>query len=333
MRVMMHEYFGMFVLWKLTYPVTGELMSDGKKLEALVAFVERQMLPEGFSVETNSQIRNEDGTQIAEFDVQIRGRLGTTDLAWLIECRDRPSSGAAPGSWIEQLVGRRSRFGFNKVTAVSTTGFAEGAREYASQNGIELRVVEALTPESFSWLGLSNISFLERRADLHSAKFLVNKELNEDIRMALKDVVMSATGADRILKSTSSGNGHTAAEAFLGVVEQEGQFEGVEPGDEPKKVEIYVKYLNDEDHFVVDTNLGQVRIEEILFEGQLSVFETLVPVEIATKYRKVETGETISQIVTFAPHEVGSNRVSIEFHRMGEDGRTYVGLRRVAAND
>lgn len=307
-------------------------MSDGKQLEDLVAFVERKMLPEGFSVETNPRIYNENGVQIAEFDVVIRGRIGTTDFSWLIECRDRPGSGPQSGSWIEQLVGRRSRFGFNKVTAVSTTGFAEGAREFASQKGIELRVVEALTPESFSWLGLSNISFLERRADLRSAKFLVNKELDGDMRLALKQVVMSANGSDRILRSTSSGNIHTVAEAFLGVVEQEGQFEGVEPGGEPKNVGIFAKYLNDEDHFVVDTNLGQVRIEEIFFEGQLSVSETLVPADIATKYRNIETGETISQVVVFAPHEVGGNRVSIEFHRMGEDGETYVGLRRVTAD-
>lgn len=36
-------------------------------------------------------------------------------------------------SWIEQLVGRRARFGFNKVTAVSITGFATGAAEFASK--------------------------------------------------------------------------------------------------------------------------------------------------------------------------------------------------------
>ena len=112
------------------------MANDGKQLERLVAFVERTLLPHGFEVKTDTRMYNDAGVQIAEFDVEIRGRLGSTDIAWLIECRDRPGQGPSPGSWIEQLVGRRSRFGFNKVTAVSTTGFAEGAVGYARDEGI-----------------------------------------------------------------------------------------------------------------------------------------------------------------------------------------------------
>ena len=78
-------------------------------------------MPEGIRVTTNDKIYNDEGIQIAEFDIEVRGKLGSMDFSWLIECRDRPSSGPAPGSWIEQLLGRRTRFGFNKVTAVSTT--------------------------------------------------------------------------------------------------------------------------------------------------------------------------------------------------------------------
>ena len=43
----------------------------------------------------------------------------------------------------------------------------------------------------------------------------------------------------------------------------------------------------------------------------------------------METGETISQVATFAPHDMAGNRLSLEFHRMGEDGETYVLLRKV----
>ena len=72
--------------------------------------------------------------------------------------QDGPTEGPAPASWIEQLKGRRSRFGFNKVTAVSTTGFSKAARDFAKREGIETREVKALTPEHFTdWLVMHTI--------------------------------------------------------------------------------------------------------------------------------------------------------------------------------
>ena len=97
--------------------------NSGKNLELLVKKVEEILLPEGFRVESREKIFNDEGVQVAELDVLISGKLSTTEIQWLIECRDRPSEGSAPTSWIEQLVGRRDRLKLNKVTAVSTTGF------------------------------------------------------------------------------------------------------------------------------------------------------------------------------------------------------------------
>jgi len=307
-------------------------MNNGKHLEALVAFVEERMLPGGYDVKTNQRIYNDDGIQIAEFDIEIRGRLGTTEIAWLIECRDRPGSGPAPGSWIEQLVGRRSRFSFNKVTAVSTTGFAEGAQEFAKQQGIELRVVESLTPEAFGWLQLGHMSFVERRANLESAKILVNETTPEDLRAALHNIVVNADGEAEILRSTKTGAFHTVANAFLGAVEHQNLFDGVELGAQGRKVTLHVNYVNDDDHFVVGTDLGDVRVEVIVFHGELTATETLVPIDATTKYRNLETGETISQVASFAPHDIAGNPMTLEFHRMGEDGETYIILRKAKSD-
>jgi len=57
---------------------------NGKQLESLVAFVEETLLPEGFTVTTNERVFNEEGIQIAEFDIEIRGKVGSTAIAWLI---------------------------------------------------------------------------------------------------------------------------------------------------------------------------------------------------------------------------------------------------------
>src|SRR5258708_19442496 len=117
-------------------------MNSGKELELLVHEIEQSLLPSGFEVELNKKEFNKTGEQIAEFDIVISGRLGSSLVRWLIECRDRPSQGSAPGSWIEQLITRKTRFNFDKVIAVSTTGFSGVAIELAATSGISLRSVQ-----------------------------------------------------------------------------------------------------------------------------------------------------------------------------------------------
>lgn len=306
-------------------------MNDGKRLEALVAFVEEKMLPKGYSVKTNRRVYNDEGVQIAEFDVEIRGKLGTTEMAWLIECRDRPGSGPAPSSWIEQLVGRRARFGFNKITAVSTTGFAEGAQDFANKEGIELRVVEALEPGSFSWLLMEHVSFLESKAILERATFLVDKNTPEDMQGALRKLLEKANGGGELLRSPKTGRRHSVTEVFLAAVHDANFSEEVKPNSQGKRIKLHAKYI-DEDNFFLDTELGPIRVDEIVFYGELSIVHTLVPINVATKYSNLETGETISQVIEFESKNIRGIPMALELHRMGEDGATYVSLRKKGAD-
>src|SRR5258708_575866 len=116
----------------------------GKELEELIAGIEAQMLPQGFKVEPRQRVVDDSGEQIAELDIVISGALGSSSVKWLLECRDRPSEGAGPVSWMEQLVGRRGRFGLNQVFAISTTGFSKAANDFARTEGIVLRTVSQL---------------------------------------------------------------------------------------------------------------------------------------------------------------------------------------------
>jgi hypothetical protein len=195
------------------------MRSDAKQLEGLVSFVEKTLLPQGFDVKTNERVYNDEGIQIAEFDIEIRGKVGSTTIAWLIECRDRPGQGPAPGSWIEQLVGRRMRFGFNKVTAVSTTGFAAGAIEFAQGQGIELREVSALSAEEFAdWLVFRHLHHLERVTRLDHASIIINEGESEDRRAALAELISSQPADTTFLRSSKSGVLASPAAAFSGAV-------------------------------------------------------------------------------------------------------------------
>lgn len=307
------------------------MATDGKKLEGLVTFVEETLLPKGFDVKTNECVYNDDGVQIAEFDIEIRGKVGSTSIAWLIECRDRPSDGPAPGSWIEQLVGRRTRFGFNKVTAVSTTGFSAGAIEFAHLKGIEVREIKALIPEEFAhWLAISHIHQIERVIMLQHGKILVSERESDGLKRALLEIISGTPADDAFLKSSKTGEFVKPANAFSQAVGAEGTlFDDLVPNGPGKKVRLHVQYTNDEDHFVVETSVGPIRVKAILFEGELRIKEVLAPLSEMTEYRHVETGQPISQMAAFVPQNIHGMKFSMEMHRMAESGETHIVLRRV----
>ncbi|GAB4508017.1 MAG: hypothetical protein Tsb0026_05720 [Sulfuricaulis sp.] len=302
------------------------MKSDGKRLENLVAFVEKTLLPEGFSVTTNDRVFN-DGVQIAEFDVQARGKIGTTDFAWLIECRDRLSSGPAPVSWIEQLVGRRERFRFNKVTAVSTTGFAAGAVEFAQLQGIELREVKSLSPEEFAdWLPLQHITHHVRHTTLISASFLLDKSTPEHLHRSLLEMLPTITGNSSFLRSSTSGKMVTPTFAFSGAVgADEHLFDGLVPNGEDRKLRLHATYP-EEDHFIIDTAAGPAHIPAIVFYGELRLKETKIPLVYTGEYRSAG-GDPISQVVSFGPQSIMGMKFATEMHRLAETGETHVILR------
>ena len=305
------------------------MSSDGKQLESLVAFVEKKLLPPGFDVKSNERVFNDEGVQIAEFDIEIRGKVGTTTIAWLIECRDRPGHGAAPAAWIEQLVGRRMRFGFNKVTAVSTTGFATGATTFALEQGIELREVRSLEPTEFAdWLQISSMRQVNRVTDLKHANIFVHPDESEESKEAALQTISSADGNARLLISSSTSEKENLTEAFFGAVQTVNDaFDGVVSG-KPLKIRLVAQYL-DADRYLLDTPLGVVRVSQIEFLGELRIEETDVPVTKTAEYRHAETGEVISQLAAFAPQSILGMNLELEMHRMAETGETHVTMRRL----
>lgn len=306
------------------------MKADGKGLENLVAYVEKTLLPAGFSVTTNDRVYNDEGDQIAEFDVQVRGHIGTTDFSWLIECRDRPASGPAPVAWIEQLVGRRERFRFNKVTAVSTTGFAAGATEFAVAQGIELREVKSLTAGDFAeWLHLRYITYHVRHTTLLSTSFLLDPTTPNDLQEALRELLPTLMGNASFLRASRTGEVTTSSFAFAGAVNSNQQlYDGLVPNGDQRKVRLHVSYPED-DHFIIDTQAGPINIPVIVFEGELRLKVEQVPIVYTGEYKGALEGGSISQIVAFGPQSIHGASFSMEMHRLSSTGETHILLRRL----
>ena len=66
------------------------MTDSGKFLERLVGEIERLHLPDTYEVIPNLKVYDDEGVLRNEYDLVIRGPVGTTSFSWLIECRDRP---------------------------------------------------------------------------------------------------------------------------------------------------------------------------------------------------------------------------------------------------
>ncbi len=306
------------------------MASDGKQLEALVAWVEQTITPHGLAVLTNERVFNDEGIQIAEFDVEVSGEFGSTEIRWLIECRDRPGHGPALGSWIEQLVGRRTRFGFNKVTAVSTTGFAPGAVDFARSQQIELREVASLSPDEFvSWCSMRTIGQLNCTAKLEYATIDFDESEPEHKKQALESLFTNASLDAAILRSVKTGDRRSLAQAFLSAVETGNLFDDLIENDPAKRIFLNVGYPSGDDHFEIDTVAGMVRVRSIDFVGELRKTLTEVPLVGGVEYRQLDSKSPISELVSFAPLEMFGGRSSVELHRLGKTGGIHLRLHRL----
>jgi len=130
---------------------------------------------------------------------------------------------------------------------------------------------------------------------------------------------MGTAGA-RILRATPSEALVTPAEALMYALDSEKEelFADLEPNGPSKTARFQVSYPNDDDHFVVDTDEGPVRVKAIDFSAVLSVRERLLPLIEVQEYRVSDTSEIISQVASYAEMEANGINFVFELHRLPE---------------
>lgn len=274
------------------------MRNDGRALEELVEYVEKTLSTEGFQVSVNRKLHNDDGVQIAEFDVIVEGRFGSTDISWLVECRDRPSSGKAPGEWIYALASKRDVHGFNKVTAVSTMGFSPGAILAAEKLNVELREVTATSPEELQyWLSLTEVELVQHDLSLRDINFVVDKNSITPARSHyLQQLIGTSEARQRIvLVSGATGSKlslHTACREALAAT---GGLDSIEAGGDAANIEMTIECEVEESPLLIETPDGNVRIRRIHFQGSVQASLKKFPVVGHSVYRPIKNGKPIAQ--------------------------------------
>lgn len=289
------------------------MKNTGKELETLVAKIEAGMLPDGFSVELNKRVFDDDGVQEAEFDIVISGQIGSGQYKCLIECRDRPSQGAAPGSWIEQLVGRRDKYNFNNVMAVSTTGFARNAERHAREKGIDLRQLENIQSGVNAWFPIpSPVLVLRRKLVFRGIKFEYRdaSTISADQQKILKDFMkdMPAWTANRIKFK----KGVNSVYGLFKYMADGSYFSQIPIALGESKIEEHSFDLSAFDSSVcLETEAGTVPIEILTVEVELKLVEEEIPLCYIRQY-STHNGKPLVQRVE-VPIEGGWDAVSVPF--------------------
>ena len=119
---------------------------NGILLEMLVELFQRVASTEDITT-SRRKIFREGNRIIAEVDVFLEGRFGSSQMSVAIECRDRNKPQGI--TWIQQIIGKRDslrHFGIRHWMAISASGFTEPAVKMAQSGGIELMVLGNVQP-------------------------------------------------------------------------------------------------------------------------------------------------------------------------------------------
>ena len=254
--------------------------NDGRSLEQLVSVIESRLVPQGFQVELRERVYNDSGIQIAEFDILITGRVGSMTFSWLIECRDRPSEGAAPAQWIEQLIGRQRRFRFDKVMAVSSTGFCDEAIKVAADANIELRHLDELTPEAIGdWLP-QNAPLIIRDGQPVSVR------LSRSTSEPDTETCQTIPTDQPILLNRSSHERISVLDLWEKLIHLNSVWHGVSEGGPPVETTI-VASDHIADSFAVELDGSLQEVECIEFKARLHAYSPLMPLVEGGAYSSV----------------------------------------------
>jgi len=298
---------------------------SGKSLELLVKVVEDILLPKGFTVSVREKIFNDEGIQIAELDVIVSGKLGSTQVDWLIECRDRPSEGSSPISWIEQLVGRRDRLGLNKVTAVSTTGFSPESIKYAGESGIELRSVDEISEDVIrDWFKVANIHATINQGELQGASIFVTPDAGNETLERIREFLQSIDSNKPILVHSGTGDQLSMIDAWKGFMNQNPHiFDDIVPEGDAKPVKALVNYTNPDSRYILRFEKTEFHIEKIHFEGSLSIQVLNVPISQVTEYSMLDESEPIAQSIHFEI-DIGDKTLDLALHKVTGESGNYI---------
>ncbi len=302
------------------------MTTNGQSLEKLVEVLEKMDMA-GAEIKTRDKIYDKVAKEPREVDVSVRFRKGSHDFLIIFECRDRKRKNGP--DWIEQITQKTRDLGANKVIAVSSSGFTQGAIEKAKQHNIKLRTLEEITPqEIFDWFIPKSIPVRRPYFDVKQLQF-IEKEFKLET-LAKLTTFFNKFGEEQIqnhkfilLKGVQEPG---SIKDLFSTIKWETFFADITCSGKKvlKKIEVYPENRDTGFQLLIDDE--QITIDHFVITVELWIEETEIDIHSIKGYKVDE--KTLSQIIKFedidfpdgkrvmeillTPHEEG-NRVSLRF--------------------
>jgi hypothetical protein len=122
----------------------------GRDLERVISLLEGSLPQSGIQLKSPDFLPDKDTGALREVDISLRGRIGSSDILAIIECRDRDAT--ADVTWIEQVITKRNSVNADKAMAVSSSKFSKPATLKAKKYNIVIRTLDEIDPADITEL-------------------------------------------------------------------------------------------------------------------------------------------------------------------------------------
>ncbi len=223
-----------------------------------------------------------------EVDVSIRIKIGTHEFLTIIECRDR--KGNEDVTWIEQIVTKTKNLQANKVIAVSTSGFTDGAKKLAAHENVILRTLRDFkADEAIDWL--DSLILRESKWNmLHMGINCINVELDDPTKKEFGKIeIKDFDPLEKNIKVASSGE-YVNFEDIINSVNKENNnflFDDINDNEPPVIKKALLKFDLDNKH-LIEIEDKTFYIDTIAIECECWIEAKKIPFKKALKYEENE---------------------------------------------
>jgi hypothetical protein len=284
----------------------------GRDLEKVISILEGELQQSGIQVKSPDFLPDRDTGEPREVDISLRGRIGSSDVLAIIECRDHHKH-RQDVTWIEQVITKRSSVNADKVLAVSSSNFSEAARIKAEKNNIELRTLEEVNSKDVEdWFVKCPYMIVYRvYSDFIQVNFYPQSPDGQKIDIN-----------EPIFKRKTDNKSVSFNDIWLSLPPDLTQKNVPLDGSKIKR-KIILKYENDKDRFQISTKSGDVDIESLEIDAISWIVEEKVPPTSLKAYRKKD--KDIAKIQDFR-FNINGKECALCFHQSDIDGTRQISL-------